>query len=1013
MLSNTVKRCALNAGMQVFLHSAKASGVIRQEDTLAFKWRLGKKKDDYSVIMTEDDLQESVESPSSDPVTESLPEERVADAVQEEPVAEQEVPKEIASEENSEGDIPAEPFVVSEEESSPENEAEESAEPVIESVEKSDETVDGEVSETADEVIDEASSENEVPEDVMEQESTDTTAEEVLEADVPAEQIADGEDKALVADSADDAQEDASEEIKQEIAEREEAPIEEPAQAEEGSAAQESETAEPLPEEAFIDDGVVAQMSLPEEAVKDPAPAAESESTATPEEGDGSFVMDDDYMRAFMEEAGMDDYIYGGNFEEKQDLLDRIADNAETLAEEGTALLEQKEKEKEENKKKEPRYNEKGELLDDDGKVVLKRSLENKLILADTRERRYYNKLKNEILSYQGVKAEMQTATEVFRHGKQVVARLTIAGFTRIYFALEPDEFDVERYKQADRTEVDFEDAKMLIRVRNDDEFAIAVELLAIMMGALNIDRLEAPVTEDYLPAFPRREDAVLEKKGKMLAFEEKDEQALIKEKRAEERKAAGISEEPEEVPVEEEVKEEPLVILPLTLDNKIHQSTNTIKLLYSKLKNELLSYKSVKAEMTVKNENFKVAKKIIARMTVVGESVRLYLALDPKAYSTRKYKHRDASDQQGYEGTLLMMKISGENERDLASKLIAELMQKLSLERNKRYAYVPYAEKYPYIKNGVFKGDEDKPRVKHEGEEYADIYGELTEHLRSQMGATDAWGVPKGYTAEDAMSARDLLEIQRSKAKTMNAGVALATPIVYFYDAAITEEGEVKYLNVQQVLNDKFLGKMIPQEYFAIAESSSRIEELNFFALETVVKDCNENPTMRFVLKISCRLLLKQETLTKLVDKMRTENGNLILAFDCAMLEAVGFVGISAINTLKQQGALIMIDNAESASMRVLTEYDIDYLRLDSRYYDGKSSKRLAHLDMITGYADVQNIITTSINCEHKEDARILLDHGVKLIQGDAVARPMRLINLALTNIKPVPKVKKDGEKN
>ncbi|HAE88312.1 MAG TPA: hypothetical protein DCG79_00390, partial [Clostridiales bacterium] len=594
------------------------------------------------------------------------------------------------------------------------------------------------------------------------------------------------------------------------------------------------------------------------------------------------------------------------------------------------------------------------------------------------------------------------------------VARLSVAGFTRIYFALNPDEFDVDRYKQADQTTADFEDARMLLRVRDDDEFAIAAELIAIMMGALNINRLEAPVVEDYLPAFPRREDAVLEKKGKMLAYEEKDEQLLLKEKRAEERRAAGISEEVEEQPAAEETATEetaPLVVLPLNLENKLHQSVNSLKLIFSKLKNELLSYKTVKSEMMVKNDVFKVGKKVIARMTIVADSVRLYLALDPKEFSTRKYKHKDATDQMGYEGTLLMVKISGEKERLLAVQLITELMKKLSLERNKRYAYVPFAEKYPYIKNGVFKGDEDKPRVKHEGEEYADIYGELTEHLRSQMGATDAWGVPKGYSAEDGLSARDLLELQRSKAKTINAGVALATPIVFFYDAAIDEDGKVQYLNVQQLLNDKFLGKMLPQEYFAIAEGSSRIEELNYIALDNVVKDCNANPDLRFAVKISCRLLLKQETLTKLVDKMRTDNKNLILAFDCAMLEAVGFVGISAINTLKSQGALIMIDNAESASMRVLTEYEFDYLRLDARYYNGDSTKRLAHLDMITGYADVQNIITTSINCEHKEEARILLDHGVKVIQGDAVARPMRLINLALTNLKPIPKVKRNGE--
>ena len=988
---------------------------------MAFKWRFGKKKDKdenkASVFAPSDTLHGGIEETSlpvsdeedlSSRTDESVIEEVPAPA-EETPAPVEEAPELPAEEnlpENADSAVPSEeespegPFAVSEEVEEPTKE-----EPVEEIPEEipSEDTIDEVARESTDESADdqteeaiEESSDEEAPVPIEEVETPGAEESEAPEEVAPEEESAETSD--TIAEEEQPAEETTSEEMP--VEEGEEASVEEALL----DTDRESDVTASEMEEALAADDAPVVATIPEEK------ETESPVSDRSEEGETPFVMDDEYMKAFMEEGAMDDYIYGGSFEEKQDLLDRIADNAETLAEEGTELLEKKAQEQAE--KKEPRYNEKGELLDDDGKAILKRSLENKLILADTRERRYYNKLKNEILSYEGIKCEMQSASEVFRQGKQVVARLAVAGFTRIYFALNPEEFDVERYKQSDKQEIDFEDAKMLLRVRDDDEFAIATELLAIMMGAMNINKAENPVTEDYLPAFPRREDAVLDKKGKYLSLEEKDEQTLLREKRAEERRAAGISEEvlPEE-PVEKEVKEEPPVILPLTLDNKIHQSTNTIKLLYSKLKNELLSYKTVKAEMNVKNENFKSAKKIIARMTMVAESVRLYLALDPAAYSTKKFKHRDASDQQGYEGTLLMLKISGEKERETASKLIAELMQKLNLERNKRYAYVPFAEKYPYIKNGIFKGDEDKPRVKHEGEEYIDIYGELTEHLRSQMGATDAWGVPKGYTAEDGLSARDLLEIQRSKAKTINAGVALATPIVYFYDAAINEAGEVQYLNVQQVLNDKFLGKMIPQEYFAMAESSSRIEELNFFALDSIVKDCNENPTMRFALKISCRLLLKQETLTKLVEKMKTENGNLILAFDCAMLEAVGFVGISAINTLKSQGALIMIDNAESASMRVLTEYDFDYLRLDARYYNGDSSKRLAHLDMITGYADVQNIITTSINCEHKEEARILLDHGVKVIQGDAAARPMRLINLALTNIKPVPKVKKNGE--
>ena len=366
--------------------------------------------------------------------------------------------------------------------------------------------------------------------------SEETPAEEpVQETAVPAQEVAEipAEKDAPASDLpvSDEAEEPA---LSPELERTEEYAIEESAQVPEASAedaaqpseepaetpASETPTEGPLPAEAqsepspsveelaesILDDGLGPVAVEPAQTERPAEPAAEQPAEQQPAEGEEpAFVMDDEYMRAFMEEGEMDDYIYGEDFAARQELLDKIADNAETLAEEGTELLEQKEKEKEENKQKEPVYNEKGELLNDEGKAVLKRSFENKLILADTRERRYYNKLKNELLSYEGVKAEMQTATEVFRHGKQVVARITLAGFTRIYFALEPDEFDVERYKQADQSQVDFEDTKMLLRVRDDDEYAVSVELIAIMMGALNINRLEAHIEEDYLPAFPRR----------------------------------------------------------------------------------------------------------------------------------------------------------------------------------------------------------------------------------------------------------------------------------------------------------------------------------------------------------------------------------------------------------------------------------------------------------------------------------------------------------------------------
>jgi EAL domain-containing protein (putative c-di-GMP-specific phosphodiesterase class I) len=158
------------------------------------------------------------------------------------------------------------------------------------------------------------------------------------------------------------------------------------------------------------------------------------------------------------------------------------------------------------------------------------------------------------------------------------------------------------------------------------------------------------------------------------------------------------------------------------------------------------------------------------------------------------------------------------------------------------------------------------------------------------------------------------------------------------------------------------------------------------------------------FATKVSARLLGKKTTLDRLLKTVRTDNHNLILAFDSALLEAMGEVGLEGVTALKQNDIKIMIDGTENSGLKILTEYPITYLRFDARYYKENVKSTVSHLDMLTGYCKVQGIITTTEYVENTKVARFFQTHGVDLIQGPAVCEPKRTIYNAVKGIKKLP---------
>ncbi len=239
-----------------------------------------------------------------------------------------------------------------------------------------------------------------------------------------------------------------------------------------------------------------------------------------------------------------------------------------------------------------------------------------------------------------------------------------------------------------------------------------------------------------------------------------------------------------------------------------------------------------------------------------------------------------------------------------------------------------------------------------------------------------------------------------RYKAKTINAAVAQSDPIIYFYNVALNKDGTVRLFNVFQVLQDRFVGKMIPQLWTAVAEASDRVLELNEANLIEQLEVCKEYPSYQFVISVSTRFFTKPAVLEKLLGHITEPITNLVMAFDSVSLQNLGAAAKTGLAQIKEKGVKVLLDNTEKVSMTTLSELEFDYIRIDSRYYELGNFKAEGFLRLLTGFAHEQGIPTIATFCDNEDMAEYMFYMGVDAVQGNAVSRPMRTVPNAIKNV-------------
>ncbi len=166
----------------------------------------------------------------------------------------------------------------------------------------------------------------------------------------------------------------------------------------------------------------------------------------------------------------------------------------------------------------------------------------------------------------------------------------------------------------------------------------------------------------------------------------------------------------------------------------KLIQSTDDRKRYFSEIKNELLSYKGVKARTSWNLESFNKGRTHLAKVAIRGKTVCLYLALNPVDFIDTKYFYTDVSDKTQFRTVPMMVKVKSSRGVKYAKELIEALAASHGLVKLPSFTptdyVVPYQTTEELIELGLIKCSDVEEAPKKEGNDYGDILDRLFDSM-------------------------------------------------------------------------------------------------------------------------------------------------------------------------------------------------------------------------------------------------------------------------------------------
>lgn len=116
------------------------------------------------------------------------------------------------------------------------------------------------------------------------------------------------------------------------------------------------------------------------------------------------------------------------------------------------------------------------------------------------------------------------------------------------------------------------------------------------------------------------------------------------------------------------------------TFEDRLNEADEQTKANYEEIKAELLSFKKVKQRISRKCDSYRLGRDLLAKIIIRGKSVRVFFALDPKAYEETVYHHKDMGAKKAYEEVPMAVRIRSPRSLKKAKRLVDEIATKNEL---------------------------------------------------------------------------------------------------------------------------------------------------------------------------------------------------------------------------------------------------------------------------------------------------------------------------------------------
>lgn len=137
-------------------------------------------------------------------------------------------------------------------------------------------------------------------------------------------------------------------------------------------------------------------------------------------------------------------------------------------------------------------------------KINYNRSHRARLVQTSERNKVYFSVIKNELLSYRGVKSRESWRFEAFHAARTCIAKMVVRGKTLyFYLALDAKQYADTRYNVLDQSgKKKYAQTPCLYRIKNNLRLRYAKQLIADMMANLGFVKVNKPYV-DYAADFP------------------------------------------------------------------------------------------------------------------------------------------------------------------------------------------------------------------------------------------------------------------------------------------------------------------------------------------------------------------------------------------------------------------------------------------------------------------------------------------------------------------------------